>query len=255
MKLVILCAILLVHHSCFGGPITKNPPNPTGPLEEELSGEFEGDIELSEVQVDALNKRTGLISHTFRWPYNIVPYTLNDQTDEQKAFIRESLDELEAATCLKFVTRTTEKNYVNVISNESGCSSSVGMVGGVQRMRLESNTPGSGCFRKGTIIHEFIHAIGIYHMQSATERDDYVEIKWENIEPGKEHNFNIRGADVISQFGVSYDYGSLMHYSARAFSINGEDTIVALDGIGGEQMGQRVALSESDIQRINNMYC
>jgi hypothetical protein len=29
-----------------------------------------------------------------------------------------------------------------------------------------------------------MHALGFYHQQSATERDDYVTINWENIEAG-----------------------------------------------------------------------
>lgn len=250
-KFLILSVLAVVLHCCLSVPINLNE----GPLEEEMSGKFEGDIELTDSQTDSLKKRTGLISHTYRWTNNIVPYVLNDQTDEQKAFIREALDEMEAALCLKFIVRTTEKNYVNVISTESGCFSSVGMVGGAQRLNLQSYVPGSGCFRKGTIIHEFIHAIGFYHMQSATERDDFVDIVWENIEPGKEHNFNTYGVDRISNFGVTYDYGSVMHYSSKAFSVNGERTIVALDEIGGDNMGQRLGMSSYDIKRINNMYC
>lgn len=231
-----------------------NPIN-VGPLEEEMSGYFEGDIELTDSQANDIKKRTALTSHTYRWTHNIVPYVLYDQTDEQKAYIREALDEMESHLCLKFVPRTDEKNYVNVVSSGSGCSSSVGMVGGVQRISLASNEPGSGCFRKGTIMHEFIHAIGIYHMQSATERDEYVEIKWDNIEEGREHNFNTYGLDRINQFSVTYDYGSVMHYSSLAFSKNGEKTIVALHEEDGAVMGQRLGMSVSDIKRINNMYC
>jgi hypothetical protein len=29
-----------------------------------------------------------------------------------------------------------------------------------------------------------LHALGFYHQQSATERDDYVTINWQNIEAG-----------------------------------------------------------------------
>lgn len=251
MKLPLLSLVCcaLVSHS-FGGPIDRQ-----GPLEEEMSGYFEGDMDMSEEEINALNSRTGLVDVKYRWPNNVVYYHLNDQTDAQKAYIREALDEMEKHLCLKFVPRTTEKNYVDLYSSTSGCSSKVGMRGGAQSMSLASNNPGSGCFRKGTIIHEFIHALGFRHMQSATERDQYVKIMWDNIEPGKESNFNIYDSSLINQFGAPYDYGSVMHYSATAFSMNKEKTIVALDPVGGAEMGQRLGLSAHDITRINNMYC
>jgi hypothetical protein len=44
-----------------------------------------------------------------------------------------------------------------------------------------------------------------------------------------------------------------MHYSANAFSVNGQKTIVALKE-GGDKMGQREGLSDSDIQKIQKMY-
>lgn len=45
-----------------------------------------------------------------------------------------------------------------------------------------------------------------------------------------------------------------MHYGRTAFSIDGSDTIIALRDLNGAVMGQRVQLSEKDIQRLNNMY-
>jgi hypothetical protein len=52
----------------------------------------------------------------------------------------------------------------------------------------------------GTIIHELLHALGFYHQQSATERDDYVRINWNNIEPGNvsvfTHNKQSKDAPV-----------------------------------------------------------
>ena len=43
---------------------------------------------------------------------------------------------------------------------------------------------------------------------------------------GTESNFNKYEANRITDYGVSYDYGSVMHYSAYAFSKNGLRTIV-----------------------------
>jgi hypothetical protein len=81
------------------------------------------------------------------------------------------------------------------------------MRGGRQQLNLTPNTPEVGCFRLYTIVHEFIHALGFYHMQSASERDDFVRILWENIQAGTENNFNKFEASHIDNFGVEYDYG------------------------------------------------
>lgn len=89
-------------------------------------------------------------------------------------------------------------------------------------------------------------------MQAASERDEYVDIIWDNIKPGKENNFAKRAEDVVTQFGIPYDYGSVMHYSAKSFSVNGEETIVPIDT--GATIGQRTRLSDKDAARIRAMY-
>lgn len=48
---------------------------------------------------------------------------------------------------------------------------------------------------------------------------------------GHEHNFVTYPEDVATGFGEPYDYGSVLHYSRRAFSANGEDTIVPVVSI------------------------
>lgn len=112
---------------------------------------------------------------------------------------------------------------------------------------------GPGCMYKGTAIHEFLHALGFFHEQSTYNRDDYVTIHWENIQSGQEHNFNKYTNQEVSNFGVRYDYSSIMHYGPYTFSSNNRPTITAKFS-GGENMGQSNGLSYSDILKINRMY-
>lgn len=68
-------------------------------------------------------------------------------------------------------------------------------------------------------------------MQSAYDRDDYVKIQWEHIQPGLEHNFFKYNSTEVSHFNSTYDYKSVMHYSGLAFSKDGIATIVPLVSI------------------------
>lgn len=68
--------------------------------------------------------------------------------------------------------------------------------------------------------------IGFYHEQSRSDRDDYVTIVWDKILPGTEDNFEKYNASEITHFGAPYDYGSVLHYGATGFSIDGSPTII-----------------------------
>lgn len=163
------------------------------------------------------------------------------------------MDIIEKATCIRFYPATDDiTNYVHVIGEPSGCHSKVGYQGKLQTLNLQNDPLDTGCFRLGTIMHEFYHALGFHHQQSTWNRDLYVHIAEENITEGKEGNFKIYDADTVSNFDVTYDYGSILHYSSTAFSKNGLKTIVPLQE--NVEIGQRRALSRGDIDKLNTMY-
>lgn len=165
--------------------------------------------------------------------------------------IERAINEYHSKTCIRFVPRRpSDRDYISIESGASGCWSSVGRIGGKQVMNLQ--TP--GCVSKvGTVIHELLHVLGFLHEQNREERDGFVTIKKNNIKSGYEINFAKARAGETTGFGVTYDFGSVMHYSSTAFSKNGQPTIEAKVKTN-EKMGQREGFSKKDIEKVNKMY-
>jgi len=103
----------------------------------------------------------------------------------------------------------------------------------------------------GATIHEIGHSIGLFHEQTRHDRDDYVNIIWDNIDPDQRFNFE-KHSKVVGTDTGPYDFGSIMHYGPTAFSANGEKTIVRKDGKDFEE--QRDGLSDGDLLGVEAMY-
>ena len=71
---------------------------------------------------------------------------------------------------------------------------------------------------------------------------------------GKASNFKKYDDKRSSSFGVPYDYGSVMHYGKRAFSIASEPTIVTKIPEFMDVIGQRIEISGSDLLKLNRLY-
>ncbi|XP_012686985.2 meprin A subunit beta [Clupea harengus] len=204
----------------------------------------EGDIDMNEDEL-----KNSIIGEQYRWPMP-VPYVLEDSLEiNAKGVILKAFEQYRLKTCIDFKPWTDEKNYIGVFKG-SGCFSSVGnRREGKQRLSI-----GSNCDRLGTVEHEFLHALGFWHEQSRSDRDDYVNIVWNEITPGKEHNFNKYDDTVSSTLGVPYDYGSVMHYSKTSFNMGELPTIVTNIPAFLDVIGQRMGFSDSDLLKLNRLY-
>uniref|UniRef100_A0A8C0BSQ3 Meprin A subunit n=1 Tax=Buteo japonicus TaxID=224669 RepID=A0A8C0BSQ3_9AVES len=194
-------------------------------------------------------ERNSIIGDNYRWPHTI-PYVLDDSLEmNAKGVILKAFEQYRLKTCIDFKPWEGEKNYISVFKG-SGCWSSVGN----RQEGLQQLSIGANCDRIGTIQHEFLHALGFWHEQSRFDRDDYVSIMWDRIQPGKNHNF-IKYDDTISDsLNVPYDYTSVMHYSQNAFRNGTEPTIVTNIPDFMDVIGQRMDFSDYDLQKLNRLY-
>ncbi|CAK9085594.1 Hatching enzyme 1.2 (Choriolysin H homolog 1) (High choriolytic enzyme 1 homolog) (zHCE-1) [Durusdinium trenchii] len=216
--------------------------NDEDPLEQALNGEhYEGDIDASFEEIRemfgeqsakeaaangeipgptggrdlGLNNQNDLLWKTRVNGKIQVPYAFKSGqfTASQRSTIINALNALaQKVGVISFVPRASQTDYVEFKSDGAGCWSKIGRKGGKQPINLE--TP--GCVSTRVVQHEMIHALGAWHEQSRPDRDSFVSILWDNIIPGKEHNFDKRSQ--INSLGVSYDYESIMHYGPTAFA-------------------------------------
>nr|XP_042911951.1 astacin-like metalloprotease toxin 4 [Parasteatoda tepidariorum] len=132
--------------------------------------------------------------------------------------------------------------------NEGKCYSYVGRIYGQQRLSL-----GYGCHYFGTIIHELGHAVGFYHEQNRSDRDEYLIIYLENVAQSAQSNFrklSPQGNILYNEF----DYDSIMIYDNKSFSKNGKDTMVARNGQKLFHAYKKPGMTKNDIERVNKMY-
>ncbi len=176
-----------------------------------------------------------------------IPFTMSDEfTSWERQKVDRAMKAFHSKTCIRFVPRHNQYDYIS-IENKGGCFSALGRTGGRQVLSLNRR----GCVYHGIIQHEISHALGFQHEQTRSDRDYYVRINWENIDPNMAYNFYKHSTNNLN---TPYDYSSIMHYGRTAFSIQyGRDSITPIPD-PNVQIGQRQGLSYWDIMKINMLY-
>jgi hypothetical protein len=80
---------------------------------------------------------------------------------------------------------------------------------------------------KGTIMHELLHIVGFQHEQSRSDRDDYVDVIFDNIvqQAQMQKNFNRHDTKNL----VIYDYNSVMQYPRKVLNFDRFDNVQIMD--------------------------
>jgi len=203
----------------------------------------EGDILLSRV-VEYYGSNAAVIneSKNSRWQ-NAIPYEIaanHPRIDK----IERAIQAFNNVSPICIVPRNDEHDYVEFVTG-SICASFVGRREGGQVIIISNNCS------HGNILHEICHAAGLYHEHCRQDRDDFIQINWDNVLSDKRRNFEKYKTDSGTDIGP-YDFGSIMHYPPSAFAI--DRNIPTIRSRNGEHFGQRSNLSFGDIAGLQYMY-
>ena len=203
------------------------------------------------------NISKGVVVDGFRWPNNTLPYKFFNVSSATRNNVNWAIEHIQRRSNIKFVQVTSSNSaqypyYVRVIDvSGSLCSSFVGKRRNVGYQDLNASSNSCG---RGSVVHEFLHALGFWHEQSRADRDQYVSVIFDNIDPRKcaKSNFYQHIYDGTDVF--AYDYNSIMHYSAYACSKPPDYFPTIVPKQPGVTIGQRQGMSEIDINTLNAIY-
>ena len=209
---------------------------------------IEGDIVMEDSPSQG-DQNAPLANPDRLWPDGIVPYKFDvafSNWNRQK-IVKDSMAYMTTKVpCVKFEnldeTGRSTPDYV-LVRDGVGCDSELGRSGGQQVINLNRK-----CFADGmlTPVHELMHSVGFLHEMNRPDRDEFIDIHPENIQPKHLHNFQKRtrgsskyfdpnyDTDTVDTQNTPYDRMSVLHYPPDSFSANGQDVFTFRHSLPGE---------------------
>lgn len=141
-------------------------------------------------------------------------------------------------------------NAIVFLPSQEMCGSVLGMVGGLQPIFLKDQ-----CTTQD-ILHEILHALGFIHEQSRADRDNFVQILWDNIEEDKQLQFEKMPGELgelPTKRRFPFDYQSIMLYEDEAFAKeHGMKSLRSKNKIPLNP--SKEGLSKEDLRRVMAVY-
>jgi len=181
------------------------------------------------------------------WEKPEIPYAISPELPNPKR-VEKAVEYFNQHTPVSFVPYQDQRDGVIFEKGGEHCVSYLGKIGGLQPIRLDEDC------QPTQIMHEMMHALSFIHEQSRTDRDQYIEILWQNIEEKYKSEFAVvpdSFMDPVREF--NFDYHSIMLYDPRAFALR--PNLLTLKSIGSEMISPvKDSLSGGDLGRLRRLY-
>uniref|UniRef100_A0A0N5CFI9 Zinc metalloproteinase n=1 Tax=Strongyloides papillosus TaxID=174720 RepID=A0A0N5CFI9_STREA len=186
----------------------------------------------------------------FQWTFPI-PYYIDGNVPH--GVVDNAIKGIEKETCIRFKKSRpfNDRQGLRIFPGE-GCYS---LIGPSSDNEPQDISIGEGCEWNGIIQHEVSHALGLFHEQSRPDRDNYLTLNLNNVDPNMRFNYDKSSIDETETFGIKYDYGSHMQYDKKAFSSNGQLTMIPKNKLYLNLLGQFDKMQFNDVKLLNTIYC
>jgi hypothetical protein len=176
-----------------------------------------------------------------------IPYLIAPDLPDPDRIMR-AITLLNEKTSVKFVPFNGQADAIVFQRGDEHCYSYLGRVGGQQPIML------SDPCRTQEILHELLHALGLIHEHSRMDRDNYVDVVWENIDERYKVQFSMVPEKLMERVkGTAFDFQSIMLYAPNAFAASPE--LLTLKSKTGQPIAPiKEGLSPLDLQKIEALY-
>jgi hypothetical protein len=254
-----LALLLILITACSSEPIEKDPYAQCTPAIIDISaitpinGMIEGDIL-------PLNYK-GVAVNTKVWTKGIVPYYFQDRSVSQSYQVTMGFDEVERAIIQAHLEDMSEKTGIIFIRYEGRAAlerehsngikfqpsisngSYIGMTGGIQDIKLNYG------LKKQVVQHEMMHALGVCHEFTRSDRDEYIDIDFSNM---MEHFHRQFAINPLSIDCGEFDINSIMMYPPYLLSLDKSKPIISLKD--GSTYEMATEMSVGDILTVQALY-
>uniref|UniRef100_A0A0N4Z5N6 Metalloendopeptidase n=1 Tax=Parastrongyloides trichosuri TaxID=131310 RepID=A0A0N4Z5N6_PARTI len=118
---------------------------------------------------------------------------------------------------------------------------------------------GHSCNNKGHVLSFILQVLGVDDEHNRIDRDKYVKIRDEKMEPRFREYFQKDNIKNTKIFDTNYDYGSITHGSPRLYlRWAGGETIKVIGNhteYYQKMIGQRYSVSFNEYKLVNYLYC
>lgn len=165
------------------------------------------------------------------WPGGVIPYDIAQLTPPQQAIALRAMQRwLETGANIQFIPRTTQVEYVH-FTGQTNAGNNTSHTGFKKGERTEINIT-AFWWRdlEWMPAHELGHVLGFFHEHERWDRDEFVTVHYENIKPGRAHDYDWIAQTNWLVTSAPYDYQSIMHYRVCWAS---KCEAECADGVGG----------------------